>query len=139
MINTIHDLPQSTRVERERDYGGFNDFPPNWREMSEAEFAKSDFFTYSTALVEFRQMLDPERKNPALGAHLNWQTDLKTGYAIVNDFWAGKIKFYHFGCDHKWGSVDVESAKARGITLEPYLNARQCTKCGQIWQYDSSD
>lgn len=96
-----YELTPAERLEHERKNGGYNEFPPEWREIDAAEFAKSRHFCFSPVLVEFRQMMRPfgqlnHPRQPAESAHLFWQQN-GTGYAIVNDYWAGTIKFYTFG------------------------------------------
>jgi hypothetical protein len=75
----------------------FNDFPANWREITQEVFAKSRHFTFAPVNIEFRQMIDRnDRSKPPLNARLEWQAD-GTGYSIVNDYWAGTVKLFAFG------------------------------------------
>jgi hypothetical protein len=121
-----------------QQFGGFNDFPPNWHEISEAEFAKSSYFTYSPMLREFRQMKNRgDHNEPMIGAHLHWMHD-NTGFAIVNDFWACKIKFFAFGCKHEF-SDPTEELKSRGLKLFACQHAMFCKKCNSLSIVDSSD
>jgi len=41
-------------------FGGFNDFPPGWSEISEKEFAKSGFGKSRVEYIEYRQMMYPK-------------------------------------------------------------------------------
>jgi len=95
-----HDMSEQQVIEHQKRTGGYNAFPPKWREISEAEFAKSRHFTFHPVLVEFRQMIKRDERGSmygvAVSATLHWQNN-GTGFAIVNDPWAGKVKFYTFG------------------------------------------
>lgn len=97
-----YDLNQEQREAHEKRNGTYNEFPPDWREISEGEFARSRHFTFEPALVEFRQMMRPfgetdtTKDTPAVSANLFWQAN-GTGYAVVNDYWAKTVKFYAFG------------------------------------------
>ena len=141
MIRERHDLSREEEAEHLKKFGHYNDFPPNWREISEAVFAKSAHFTYTPWLTEYRQMLRyldgrPNAKE-MVGAHLHYQGD-GTGYAVVNDFWAGKVRFYAFGCAHEWGDPS-EELKKRGIRLSAMETASYCKKCGHLEIHDTSD
>lgn len=100
MIPEVYNLVPEVRAAHEATNGHFNDFPPEWREITAKEFAQSRHFVYAPVLVEYRQMIprDPETgmRGPALAARLEWQQN-GTGFAVVNDHWAGAIKFYTFG------------------------------------------
>jgi hypothetical protein len=49
----------------------FNDFPANWREITQEVFAKSRHFTFAPVNIEFRQMIDRnDRSKPPLNARL---------------------------------------------------------------------
>lgn len=110
------------------EWGGYNDFPPGWRKMTDAEFAKSHLLAEKPVSVETRQMVDD--KHPKMvEAKLFFLYD-NQGYAIGVDYWKGKVQFYHFGCDHEWGP-----RRNIGNCLNDYT----CTKCGQVNRVDSSD
>lgn len=102
MFRELHDVTVADRQAHERLNGRYNDFPPGWREIDAAEFAKSRHFMFCPVLVEFRQMMRPfgetdtTKDVPHVSAYLYWQQN-GTGYAVVNDYWAGTVKFYTFG------------------------------------------
>lgn len=97
MIKEDHDMSKADREAHVALNGGFNDYPPKWREINADTFAKSRHFAFAPVLREYRQMYHPEGKwNEALSARLEWQFD-GTGYAVVNDYWKGTVKFYTFG------------------------------------------
>lgn len=83
------------------DGTGYNDFPENWKEITESEFAQSHYFTYSPDVVEYRQMLDRNNpQTPALSATLYWMFD-NTGYGIAQDYWGKRVRYFKFGCKHQ--------------------------------------
>lgn len=106
------------------DGTGYNDPPVNLKEITEADFAKSQFHSYTFSHVEFRQMILNEDLSPGrltrgkmIQAKLFWFPD-DTGVAISADYWKGKIRYFSFGCNH-----DVEQKTfAPGCTLP-------CKKC----------
>lgn len=106
------------------DGTGYNDPPVNFREITEKEFAQSQFHSYTPALVEYRQMLVKEDLSPGkltngkmISAHLFWFHD-DCGYAIVGDYWKEKVRYFAFGCNH---DLEAKSYKAG----ETYT----CKKC----------
>lgn len=133
-------LSGTAQAEHKRLHGGFNDFPPNWRELNEAEFARSEWFLWPTEVEEYRQMIyiNGERTNkPAVCARLFW-LHTKNGYAIVSDHSAGRVRYYAFGCVHNWGDPSAE-LKRRGMVLGAFQHAHHCTICGAFYITDSSD
>jgi hypothetical protein len=127
-----YSLNAEERAAHERKWGGGNDFPPGWRKIEEAEFAQSDFFTYAPELVEFRQMINRKDNKPAMSAHLYFMWNGR-GYSIVNDFWAKKVSYFAFGCDHDY-ERDPEYKPAFNCD-----NGFRCKKCGHKFSVDSSD
>lgn len=120
----FHTLTTTERLLHQKQYGEFNDFPPNWRRLTEKQFAQSHYFTFSPVLVEFRQMnrhvTTRVRNNEALvAAKLFYMHDNK-GYAISSDYHGGYVRFFAFGC--------------RGI----HQNHTTCEQCGFAANYDSS-
>lgn len=101
MIRQPHDLSPAERADHHAKWGCVNDFPPGWREMPEKEAAQSAFFGESTQLVEFRQMFRAGSTEPVQEARLFFLPD-DTGFALVSDFWGGKVRFFRFGCEHEF-------------------------------------
>ena len=133
----VDDLTEKEREEFEKKFGGFNDFPPNWTEITEEEFAQSKFFTYSPDYVDYRQMLDG--KNPCVSARLYffWGDE---GFAIVNDYWGKKVKYFRFYlCEHDYTELSSKEARKRGIShFGNCYHVLVCEKCDHVWSYDSS-
>ena len=114
------------------DGTGYNDPPVNFKEITEAEFAKSQFHSYTPTHIEFRQMILKDDLTPGklaggkmVQAKLFWFSD-DTGVAISGDYWKGKVRYFSFGCNH-----DVEQK-----TFAPGCTP-QCKKCNtnvhQAW------
>lgn len=120
------------------DETGFNSAPVGWTEMTEAEFAKSMFFSYSPDYTEYRQILrladgtPLDLPNGCLSVHMFWYWD-KTGIAMHSDYWAGKVRYFRFGCAHEYVSIKTPPRPYSG------LHTDKCKKCGQEWTYDTSD
>lgn len=109
------------------DGTGFNDPPFNLKEITEEQFAKSQFHNYNFTYVEFRQMHLKDDLTRSVGyreggkmvqAKLFWFGD-DTGVAISADYWKGKVRYFSFGCNH---DVDAKTY-APGCELT-------CKKCG---------
>lgn len=132
-------LSQEQKEAHAKEFGGYNDFPPNWKPMTEDEFSQSGFFTYVPSLVEHRQMFDRAKPHvPALSANLFYFSD-GTGFAIANDFWNKCVLYFKFAkCEHKWGRVK-DPDKERSLIIGSCMRAAQCEKCDFISVVDSSD
>jgi hypothetical protein len=121
----------------EEKWGGYNDFPPNWHEITEAEFAQSHFFIYSPDYVEFRQMF--RKHDTVVGATLYFMYD-GVGYGIVHDYWGRKIHYYKFAlCEHKFTELTQKECAQKGIQhFGNCYHVYRCTKCGFTNSVDSS-
>lgn len=118
---------------------GHNDVPVGWRRLSDKEFARSGFFQENWLGTDFKQFkVEPEDKAVS-GVHLFIANDF-TGYAIVNDYWAETIRYFRFGCEHKMRELSQAESRQRGIPHygRCYHNM-ECTLCGIVKSYDSSD
>jgi len=112
-----------------------NDFPAGWEPITEAEFAKSEFFNGWVAM-EHRQMF---QENKAVHAYL-FHFHGGDGIAIENDFWGGKIRYYRFGCKHEYSeALGDEHAVEIGMRLGHCDHAYKCMKCGHFMVQNSSD
>jgi len=138
VIKSIYSLSPEEREQHQKMFGGYNQFPPGWTEITQEQFAKSDFFTYSPVLAEHRQMhATTGSTEPVTTATLWWLPGFE-GFALVNDYWKGTVRFFRFGCKHEWGDAREELAK-RGRTLFSTEKAHYCIKCGHFFITDSSD
>jgi len=111
--------------EENSKFGGFNDAPPGWRRYSEKEFAQSMFFSYTPTSTEYRQIIIGDKM---ISAQLFFYHD-GTGIAMSSDFWAGKVFYFAFGCDHDYVEKAVGNCQ----------HYRRCSKCEHSETLDSSD
>ena len=129
----------------EKEWGNYNDAPTGFTEITAEEFAQSGFFTWCKEAIEFRQIC---RFN---GAKLFNQTEGKKSlhgwdkmlavtmffmnhgdhYAVANDYWASKVRYFKFAtCFHDYQEL---------TSTRMCWHVCKCTKCGHVWEYDSSD
>ena len=114
-------------IENEEIIGGYNDLPPNFEEITEEEFAQSQFFSYEPVKRQFRQVngLNDYLTN----INLYWFAD-GSGIGIRSDFWAGKIYYSKFYiCKHKWKNIESRMCYTKDV----------CILCGYVKEVDSSD
>lgn len=143
MYKIVNHTPDKAHEEK---FGNFNEFPPGWREISQKEFSHSMGFTYSPLAIEYRQMIyqkgEDRKTSKAKGyttGHLSFFHD-GTGTAIISDYWAGTVKFFAFGCEHKYKELSRDECVKRGILHHGRCyHVNECTKCTYINSYDSSD
>lgn len=122
--------------------GGFNDVPPNFREVTEAEFSKSWFFTYPSDIREYRQMIRDSEGKPlqsVLFVTLFMMSD-GSGFGLSRDYYAEKVKFYKFEvCQHDWRPMTDDEMRERGLRRMSCQHESVCSKCGYVRIVDSSD
>lgn len=133
-----------TRVEldaHKNKWGGFNDSPPGFTEITSEEFARSGFFTWCKVGMEFRQILPDRIKQhfmltevkTILGITLFYMNHGEH-YGIANDYWASKVRYFKFAeCFHTYRDISVPANHRSGI------HVAKCIKCGSEWEYDTSD
>jgi hypothetical protein len=134
------------KVTHDDEYIGvaneFNHAPEGWREITEKEFAQSLFFSYAPDKTDHRQIFYINGKpidGPCISAFLYYFYD-GTGVALSNDFWGGKVHYYHFGCEHNYVEISVQECQKRGIFhAGNCYHVSECSKCGRIDSVDSSD
>jgi len=147
----IYKLVPANELDEQRKVRGsgwhYNDFPPNMRECSPAEFWNnmSSYYFHGT---EFRQPMYERSEDMPYGGHWGNLTLLYTdkeyteGFAYTtewdytpvkargtapHDFWP---RFFKFGvCIHEWS----------GMSVGRCLMQCTCKKCGKTYQIDSSD
>lgn len=114
---------------------GDNGVPPNFKEITEAEFARSHFFIWDYKAKEYRQLRELALTRAGITG-----TDFMAirlylmhdgiGYGIVSDHSAGKLRFFRFAeCEHTKESKTIGNC----------LTLHTCTKCGYKEVIDSSD
>jgi hypothetical protein len=128
-----------TTPEHEAKFGKWGQLPPNFKSMTEKEFAQSHFFSYSPTSIEHRQAIIPGGKTVSSLKLYFYHDD--TGIAITNNYWEGKVLYFRFAvCEHEWREMGATEALAKGH--RHYGNCyhiTECTKCQTISGYDSSD
>lgn len=133
MIREVYDLNEDERKAHQERWGDFNDAPPDWAEITEAEMIETTpLRAYTPQLVEYRQIL-PSRTNgaisagPMLAATLYYFHD-RTGVGMSFDYQQKKVRWFRFGCDHQM------------TTWWPVMFERhdKCEKCGYEAVYDTS-
>lgn len=136
LYNQIPEHESAIMRAHEAQYGGYNDFPPNWEEITPEEFACSNFFVYGFVGCEYRQMIRHRdgTRNTMVSAHLFFHP--QGCYAISRSSWT--VRYFRFGCTHEWGSA-CEELQKRKISLDRFEHARFCPKCGTLQITDSSD
>lgn len=100
---------------------------PGWEEITEERFVRGGFFTHRLYALQFKQVTIPS-SNGQLAARAFILSD-GTGYALVQDYWKGKLRYYMFGCQHDMTITNVGRC----------LNRHTCKICGYSVEIDSSD
>ena len=58
MVKQLTSLESAQEIQdHQKEFGGFNQAPPGFREITESEFNKSGFFTWCKEKIEFRQIV----------------------------------------------------------------------------------
>lgn len=105
----------------------FNKFPDGWREITEAQFSRSSFFTQVPERSETRQMhpepktadkarLTLDGRTQVMAATL-WHYPDRTGVGIVSEYAIGRVRFFLFGCDHDLHAIDDERLRCERCQL----------------------
>ena len=126
-----------SREEFKKKYGSFNDAPPNFKEISESEFAQSMFWTYSPDYTDHRQITDFEKQ--CLSVKLYWFYD-GNGFGMARDYYGGKVRYFRFyACEHNFRELSVSESREKGLPhFGNCYHVMECRKCGFIQSYDSS-
>ena len=139
LLQFFRDATDAEKKAHAEKWGGHhNEPPPGLTEITEAEFAKSNFFVYSPIARDFRQCrIGDEPKAPLTNLY-TWFMHDGSGFAMAYDYWGGKVRYFRCGCKHDYRPLTPEELSARGIVLRMHDNAVICKNCGHLWQYDSS-
>jgi hypothetical protein len=125
----------------EKNWGGYNDMPPNAKEISETEFRDFFFPThYLFKFVETRQIYDNKVTGPMNSAILFFYVEEPNEVCGLTDVqglmnfhdWDGKkynYRYFTFGCVHEY----EEFANPR-----MFEHHYRCVKCGGTTVVDSS-
>ena len=102
--------------------------PFGFREITEKEFAQSHFFVYGPDFRQWIQAPIDGNDKPVVNVELYW-FHTGNGWGLAHDYWAGKVRYFAFGCEHEW------------VERKPHpmhMHTNDCSKCGAVWGYDSS-
>ena len=114
--------------------GDFNQAPPSFQELSEGEFAVSNFFNYRPAHTEYRQITDKNvLKKLNIDSYLSitmfWFHD-GTGVAMSSDFCKQRVRYFSFMlCRHSYIITKTSNCYSEMV----------CKKCSYNKFIDSSD
>lgn len=136
MTEKLQSLSKEEAAEHQKKWGGYNDLPPGFTEITEAEFARGGFGTWCIERIEFRQAIVGKTFANLKLFFLNHGDN----YAITCDWQQKKVRFFKFAiCFHTYEEIGVEEARKNGV--EHFGNCYhvcKCSKCGHLWAYDSS-
>ena len=132
--------PVETKEELEqhqKDFGTYNYPPPGFQEITAEEFAQSGFFTWCVEGMEYRQIMADNIKSDTMLNPVKGYLSIKLffmnhgdGYGISHDYWDEKVRYFKFAkCYH-----DYKELPSPGM----HTHVCKCTKCGDVWEYDSS-
>ena len=140
MIHKIDYADKADEDRIEKEYGGYNYAPPNWKEIKEEEFTTSHFFTYTPKFSEYRQIIFGDiSKGEMMSVQMFYFHD-GTGVALYPDWREGKVRYFKFAkCDHDSVELTQDECKKRDIQhFGMCWHVYECKKCGYIESYDSS-
>jgi hypothetical protein len=136
-------LQSSTSAEdiqkHKEDFGGYNDAPPGFTEITSEEFAQSGFFTWCLEKAEFRQIVPDRIDQSKMLSPVKSMLSVKMfymnhgdGYALSQDYWGKKVRYFKFAkCYHDYQEI-------AGASHWNCYHVCKCSKCGDVWEYDSS-
>jgi len=125
--------------EHEERFGGYNDAPEGFREISEEEFVRGPFFRECARRLEHRQITNLPGERHALGCTLFFFADA-TGVAMADSRRPDRVRYFAFGCDHKYREVHGDEMERLGFRGPMFScdHALYCDKCGDKRVVDSS-
>lgn len=136
--------------EESPDPNHSNSEPVGMKELTEAEFAQSEFFTFTPVAVEHRQII-PKRPKHTKGVQtnnqvysllifwMNTEPGQADGFAMRNDYYEGRMRYYRVGCDHDYQELSVAEARKKGhMHFGNCYHVTECAHCKRIFAYDSS-
>lgn len=143
---------ETNTKEFESKFGGFNDCPPNLKEITREEFERVTIHgSYSPKMMDYRQVRPGlDGKSGYTNMHL-WIFGDETGVASTSVYGDGKYvaKFYKFAvCQHEYTTMPEEAANEFRATkgLSPIRYTRGncchneiCKHCGRYVFIDTSD
>ena len=128
----------------------FNQAPSGLKRISQKQFARGNYLSYNVNRIEYRQMFvendnrlisneNYSENKHRINATLYFMDDNR-GYAMESDYYAGKVRYYIFGCQHNYQSISPQECYKRNIYHGGRCyNVFECSKCNYISAVDSSD
>lgn len=133
------DSEESAEVVERYQLGNFNDAPYNWHEITEEEFAKSMFGSYTPMYIDYKQIIDRDSPGRSMLPVKLFLMHDGTGFGMNFDYWGGKVRYFRFGCEHKYSELSAQECRERGIShFGKMYHVEECSKCGHIDAYDTS-
>lgn len=137
MMRDVMQLTAEERVQHRAKWGGYNDAPVGFREVTPAEFVDSRASIYAADLYEIRQIWD--MKSPALSVQMFFMPD-RTGWAMMPDRHSRRVRYFLFGCEHRYRELSMAECRERGVYhAGRCYHVRLCERCGYISAVDTSD
>ena len=131
-VEKLVSLDKDSLAAYEKKFGRWNQLPPNFKPITEVEFAASKFFIYAPRAIEYRQLSPPVNTPSGKVYELRLYTYYDdTGLAIAVAIASRRVAYFSFAvCEH-----DMRHTKK----LDNCLNRYTCAKCGYANDIDSSD
>ena len=134
---------KEARDAHEKKWGGYNDAPPGFKEITAEQFAQSGFFTWCKEGMEHRQIITTPEQHKALLSPITHCFSITMFYmnhgenfAIGHDYWGKKVRYFTFAdCYHNWVEITAKEAGKPAFNCYHYC---KCSKCGAQHEYDSS-
>jgi hypothetical protein len=133
---------KADRENHEKRWGNFNAAPPGFTEITAEEFAQSGFFMWCKVAQEYRQIVPENIDQTKLLSPITHVFSITLFYmnhgdhfGIANDYWGKKVRYFKFAeCFHDWQETSAPAGQAWNC-----YHYCKCSKCGDSWEYDSSD
>ncbi len=130
-----------TPREHVEKWGDYNDAPPGWRAVDEAEIARSILGAHTPTMTEFRQIEQRDEQGNRTGmtaATLLYFHD-GSGVAYETRWQERRIQWYRFGCAHEYRELSRAECAEKQIIHHGYCyHVYQCQKCQHITAHDTS-
>ena len=144
--------PSRKEYADDKIYGHCNGALPNMKEITEKDFARSTFFSYTPEYIGYRQIssesmlaagLTPDKTQngrPTITRCQFYVFYNGTGIGMSHDYWGGKVRYFSFAvCDHVYRDPN-ETDFANGCPRPARcFHVSVCTKCDFVSVVDSSD
>jgi len=151
MQKIVHCNQEKLEYAYLQDFGGFNDLPTPYREISQHEWIHLTM-SYCPKYRAFRQVkLEDEKvfKNCRIEFYHDYALALlypnswhagKDEFGADTIIWEDKLRYFRIGCQHKWNELTPQECHQKGISHSGQCwHVLECQKCNITTAYDSSD